>query len=191
MPASSNSAIAGTICSCSSLPNSPLSPACGLSASTAIRGLDIRMSRFRLLWNILTFSTIASLVMAFATSLMGRCVVTNATRRLPFISIISALLPSPTQSSMYSVWPQKRNMSLCMLFLLIGAVTSTSYLSERKSVMARSSALRAASPASGEGCPISILTSSSNVVNRFTRPSLASSAVFMMLKLDCRLSAFL
>ena len=160
----------------------PFSPACGFRASTAIRGLMMPKSRASDSLKMPSFSTMASFVMACGTSAMGRWVVTSATRRSSLQRIISDLLPSPMRDSRYSVCPGKWNSSLCMVFLLIGAVTSTSMMPLRKSSAARFSEASAAFPAISVALPNSIFTSPSSTSTRLLAFSSASSARGTMLK---------
>ena len=129
--------------------------------------------------------------MAPGTSDIGTWVVTNATRSMSLQRIISALFPSPMRDSRNSVCPGKWNSSLCMDFLLMGAVTSTSMMPLRRSSAARLSEAYAACPAASEGVPNSIFKSSLVTSTRLLVFSDASSALSTMLKLTFgRLSAF-
>lgn len=83
-------------------------------------------------------------------------------------------MPSPSDASRYSVCPGKVKVELCMLALLIGAVTSASIVPERRSVTAHSRAAYAALPASGVELPGSMRISSVTVLMILTVPGLAS-----------------
>ena len=183
MPLSASSCMAGLMISCSSVPSSPSSPACGFRESTAIRGAPMPKSCFRERLKITSFSCINSLVMADAISLTGICPVTNATRKSSFIRIIKAFLPSPNFSSIYSVCPGKENSSDWMVCLLIGAVTMTSISPALYSSIAFSKAPRAALPASESGLENSTFTSSSVQFTTLKRSGAASDAEFTILKL--------
>ena len=173
MPACSNSSMAGMMTSFSSSPQGSASlPVGGLRASTAMRGLEMRRSRRRQVCMILPFSTIFCLVMASGTSLKAKRLVISATRRS------SAILMRSSSGS----FDRKSGR-------LSGAITSTSATPCCTSTIARFSALRAASVASSDACPISTLISSSKVVSRLRRFSFASSAELMMLNCVCMFKA--
>ena len=161
----SSSSMAGMMMLFSSSPHGfSSSPVGGLSASTAIRGFEMRRSRRRQVCSIFTFSTTMGLVMASGTSLMASRLVTRATRRS------SIILTRSTSGS----FDRKSGR-------LSGPMTSTSASPCCTSTIACFRALRAASVASSDDCPISTLISSSKVVSRFSLFSLASSAALMTL----------
>ena len=64
----------------SSLPIVPLSPQCGFKDKTAMRGIGSRKSVRKERCSNRSFNSTRSAVIAGATSLSGKCVVTNATR---------------------------------------------------------------------------------------------------------------
>ena len=180
MPCSRIALIAGVMMASSSVPITPPSPAWGLSASTAMRGALIPKSCLSEALKMASFSWMSSWVSTEDIFATGTCPVTSATRKVSLASIIKALAPSPTLCSMYSVCPGKAKFSDCIICLLMGAVTRTSYSPSLYSFMARSRASKAAFPDSREGLPNSTLTSSSQQLITFSRPCTTSDAEFIM-----------
>ena len=117
-----------------------------------MRGVAIPKSRARLSFNILPYCTILSLESWVATSLSATCPVTTPTRSASEARIMSTCSTSAFLAR-YSVWPGNLNWLLCMVSLLMGAVTSTSTLVAARSCTAASRLSRANSPASGWGWP--------------------------------------
>ena len=135
--------------SCSSFPNNPASPAWGLSAKTAIRGLSMPKSRLRALLSNVILVRIRSSVICAGISAKGTWLQTSATRRFPLQSIINEPLVASLGSmgsnrdSRYSVCPP------LSASLLMGAVTIACTLPALRSAQARSSEAFAALLESG------------------------------------------
>ena len=85
-------------------PNSPPSPACGLSAATAMRAPRMPRSTQRVMRQVDARGAGAPASARFGTSSSATCVVTWLTRMLPCASIITEPR-TPVSSASISVWP--------------------------------------------------------------------------------------
>ena len=135
MPSSRAAAIAGAMCSASSDPNSPCSPACGFNPHTATRGLA-RNRESAALVSSMTSSTRSARTRSIA-SRNAQCVLTWVTAIEPFVSII-VTRGAPHSSAIISVWPTNRGSESCVASLFIGIVTSPATRPWSASIVARS-----------------------------------------------------
>ena len=126
IPRSAAAAIAGAMCSMSSSPNRPCSPACGLRPHTAIRGRS-RKRRSVASVSSITSSTRGARVRSIA-SRNEQCVLTWVTAIDPppssaAVSII-VTFAAPHRAAISSVCPTKPGSESCVASLFIGIVTT-------------------------------------------------------------------